>query len=106
MWCFCRLAGGDSFCAGMARMFRLSSALMEAVTFFDAKVHRFAVTFFDAKESNQRPQFLPLLSLMPKKVTKEKAPLSRSKARCKIAALRRKRNSLAANVSKLKQPFS
>jgi hypothetical protein len=48
-----------------------------------------ANTFFDAKESIQR-----------------KAPLSRSKARWKIAALRRKRNSLAANVSKLKQPFS
>jgi len=44
-----------------------------------------ADTFFDAKESIQR-----------------KAPLSR----WKIAALRRKRNSLAANVSKLKQPFS
>jgi len=75
---------------------------VEAVSFFGVKerkwkpilsllrkVHRFAVTFFDAKESNQR-----------------KAPLSRSKARWKIAALRRKRNSPAANVSKLKQPFS
>jgi hypothetical protein len=60
---------------------------LEAFTFFDAQSE--AVTFFDAKESNQR-----------------KAPLSRSKARWKIAALRRKRNSLAANVSKLKQPFS
>jgi homoserine trans-succinylase len=34
----------------------------------------FAVTFFDAKESNQRPQFLPILSLMPKKVFKERHP--------------------------------
>ena len=59
-----------------------------ANTFFDAQ-SGFANTFFDAKESIQR-----------------KAPLSRSKARWKIAALRRKRNSLAAIVSKLKQPFS
>jgi len=42
-----------------------------AVTFFVNKEHRFADTFFDAKESIQR-----------------KAPLSRSKARWKIAALR------------------
>ena len=36
------------------------------------KEHRFANTFFDAKESIQRLLFLPLLSLMPKKVTKDK----------------------------------
>ncbi len=46
------------------------------------------------------------LLLRQKKEPKKRRPLSRSKARWKIAALRRKRNSLAANVSKLKQPFS
>jgi len=52
-----------------------------------------AGTFFDAKESIQRPQFLPVLSLMPKKVPKERHPgsleipkqIQRFKARAKLA---------------------
>jgi hypothetical protein len=32
--------------------------LLEAVTFFDAKVHRFADTFFDAKDHNSCRYFL------------------------------------------------
>jgi hypothetical protein len=53
------------------------------------KVHRFAVTFFDAKE----PKWNPVLSLMPKKVPKERHPGSLEipkqiqvfKARAKLA---------------------
>jgi hypothetical protein len=61
--------------------------------FFVPTWHGCSDTFFVAKESNQRPQFLPLLSLMPKKVTKERHPgslespqqIQRFKARAKLA---------------------